>query len=216
MFKYVRYGIKGEPFYLKLGVLDNSTLGHGFMVSRYSNVGVDVYNRVFGAETDIRLGALGIEGFCNDIAWGRLYAGRIYYDIIPSFLQAGVTGIYDYNPAKDKYGLTGKLPDQTPLVAYGADLGISLIKTGLLSVLVYADYGIFRDGGEGFAAPGIMGKVAFFDYQLEYRSMQSNFVAGLFDYAYEDSRPALLPAAGARGSKVFSASWARVLYPGLI
>jgi len=216
MFKYVRYGIKGEPFYLKLGVLDNSTLGHGFMVSRYSNVGVDVYNRVFGAETDIRLGALGIEGFCNDITWGRLYAGRIYYDIIPSFLQAGVTGIYDYNPAKDKYVLAGAtkvyLPEQAPLVAYGADLGISLIKTGLLSVLVYADYGVFRNGGEGFAAPGIMGKVAFFDYQLEYRSMQSNFVAGLFDYAYEDSRPALLPAAGGpRVKGVFGQLGARPL-----
>lgn len=199
MFKYVRYGVKGEPVYIKLGILDNSLIGHGFMVRRYSNIGVDIYNRIFGAELDIKQGAFGFEGLCNDISWGRLYAGRVYMDILPNFLQAGVTGVYDYNPAKGKVGL----PEQGPFVAYGADLGLSLIKTDLLSALVYADYGVFRDGGEGFAAPGIMGKIGVFDYQLEYRSLQSNFIAGIFDYAYEDNRPIVLPAGGERIKGVF-------------
>ncbi|OGF45069.1 MAG: hypothetical protein A2452_00615 [Candidatus Firestonebacteria bacterium RIFOXYC2_FULL_39_67] len=200
MFKYIRYGLKGEPLYVKLGVLNDSTLGHGFLVRRYSNIGIDLNKRTFGLELDIKQGAIGLEGLTNDIMKRRLYAGRLYYDIIPNFLQAGVSGVYDINPAEDKYQLVGTdkvaLPEAGPLVEYGADVGISLIKTPILSALIYADYGIFRDGGEGFAAPGIMGKIAIFDYQLEYRSLQSNFVAGLFDYVYEDSRPAVLPSAG--------------------
>ena len=207
IFKYVRYGVKGEPVYLKLGVLDDSTLGHGFLVIRYSNIGVDIYKRVFGLELDIKEGAFGFEGLCNDVSWGRLYAGRLYYDILPN-LQAGLTGVYDYNPAKDKYNLSGLnkiyLPAQAPFVAYGADLGYSLIKSELLSILIYADYGVFRNGGEGFALPGLMGNIAIFDYQLEYRSLQSNFDAGIFDYSYEDNRPrTMLPAGGNRLKGVF-------------
>ncbi|MCX5777114.1 MAG: FecR family protein [Candidatus Firestonebacteria bacterium] len=198
MFKYIRYGVKGEPVYLKLGVLDSTSLGHGFLVRRYSNVGIDVYKRTFGLELDVKPGAFGLEGFTNDIMWGRLYAGRFYWDLLPNFLQAGVTGVYDFNPNKDRFKLVGTnkvaLPDSGPLVEYGVDIGFSLIKTPLLSVLVYADYALLRDGGEGFAAPGVMGKIAIFDYQLEYRSLQSNFIAGLFDYIYEDRRPINLAA----------------------
>ncbi|OGF46289.1 MAG: hypothetical protein A2231_08585 [Candidatus Firestonebacteria bacterium RIFOXYA2_FULL_40_8] len=200
MFKYIRYGVKGEPLYLKLGVLDDSTLGHGFLVRRYSNIGIDLYKRTFGLELDIKQGNIGFEGLTNDVMNRRLYAGRLYYDLIPNFLQAGASGVYDLNPAANKFVMVGTtqvaLPEAGPFVEYGADLGISLIKTPLLSALVYADYGIIRDGGEGFAAPGVMGKIAIFDYQIEYRSLQSNFVAGLFDYIYEDRRPIALPAAG--------------------
>ena len=200
MFKYIRYGVKGEPLYLKLGVLDDSTIGHGFLVRRYSNIGIDLYKRTFGLELDIKQGMIGLEGLTNDVMNRRLYAGRLYLDLIPNFLQAGVSGVYDLNPVADKFVLVGTtrvaLPEAGPFVEYGADLGISLIKTPLLSALVYADYGIIRDGGEGFAAPGIMGKVAIFDYQLEYRSLESNFTAGIIDYIYEDRRPIALPAAG--------------------
>jgi len=200
MFKYIRYGLKGDPLYVKLGVLDDSSLGHGFLVRRYSNIGMDIYKRTFGLELDIKQDGFGLEGLTNNVMKGRLFAGRLYYDLIPNFLQAGFTGVYDINPAEDKYTLVGTTqvprPEAGALVEYGVDLGVSLIKTPLLSVLVYSDYAIFRDGGEGFAAPGVMGKIAIFDYQLEYRSLQSNFIAGYFDYIYEDHRPVLLPAAG--------------------
>ncbi|MFH1074018.1 MAG: FecR family protein [Candidatus Firestonebacteria bacterium] len=200
MFKYIRYGLKGDPLYIKLGVLSDSMLGHGFLVRRYSNIGIDLYKRTFGLELDIKQGAIGLEGLTNDVMKRRLYAGRLYMDVIPNFLQAGVSGVYDINPAEDKYQLVGTnrvaLSESGPLVEYGADVGISLVKTPVLSALIYADYGVFRDGGEGFAAPGVMGKIAIFDYQFEYRSLQSNFVAGLIDYIYEDNRPVLLPAAG--------------------
>ena len=36
-FHHIRYGKKGEDLYAKLGVLDSVTLGHGFIMRRYSN-----------------------------------------------------------------------------------------------------------------------------------------------------------------------------------
>jgi hypothetical protein len=34
---YVRYGLPGDPFYARLGALDNVTLGYGIIMRRYSN-----------------------------------------------------------------------------------------------------------------------------------------------------------------------------------
>lgn len=194
MFKYVRYGLKGEEFYAKLGIIDNASLGHGFLMRRYSNVDVDLYKRTFGTELDFNLGGAGIETVTNDIMWERLLGARAYLDVIPSLVHIGVTGIYDYNPAKDKYykdGSGNQIPyaEQTALFAYGGDIGVSLVKTDLLSVLVYADWAKIGDHGEGYAAPGFRGKIAMFDYQLEYRNTQADFIPGLFDYLYEERRP---------------------------
>lgn len=34
---YIRYGIPGDPFYLRVGALDNVTLGYGLIMRRYAN-----------------------------------------------------------------------------------------------------------------------------------------------------------------------------------
>ncbi len=194
MFKYVRYGQKGEDVYIKLGILKDASLGHGFLIRRYSNVGIDVYTRKFGTQLDLNLGPLGIETLTNDIAFERLYAGRVYFNVIPRFLQVGVTGIYDANPAKDKVGagnipIASSDPLAAPLTVYGADAGISLINTDFFSVLVYGDWAKYKDHGEGMALPGVAGKLAMFDYRAEYRIMDADFIPNLFDQIYEDVRP---------------------------
>jgi len=201
-FKYVRYGLKGDEFYAKLGIIDSATLGHGFIMRRYSNVGIDLYNRKFGTELDVNLGEVGLETVTNDIMWERLIGARAYLNIIPNFLKIGGTVVYDNNPAKDKFAidpLTGTkvlLGEYEGLMEYGADVGISIINTDLISVLLYADWAKIKDKGEGFSAPGIMGKLFMFDYQFEYRSLQSNFIANLFDYLYEERRPISFPDSG--------------------
>ena len=34
---YLRYGLPGDPFYLRVGALDNVTLGYGLIMRRYAN-----------------------------------------------------------------------------------------------------------------------------------------------------------------------------------
>ncbi len=194
MFKYVRYGQKGEDVYIKLGILKEATIGHGFLVRRYSNVGIDVYTRKFGTQLDLNLGAFGLETITNDVTWERFFAGRVYMNLIPKFLQVGVTGIYDANPAKDQFKAPGTTYTSSdtlaaPLSVYGADVGISLINTDFLSVLVYGDWAKYKDHGEGMAMPGVAGKLAMFDYRAEYRIMDADFIPNLFDQIYEDVRP---------------------------
>ncbi|MEI7905249.1 MAG: FecR family protein [Candidatus Firestonebacteria bacterium] len=214
MFRYVRYGQRGDDLYIKLGVISESTLGHGFIVRRYCNVGIDIYTRKFGSEFDLNFGPFGFESVTNNVAWERFYAGRVFLNIIPGFLQAGVTGAYDAEPAKDKFvsagGVVTPMPSVSPITVYGADIGLSLLKSDLLSALLYADYGKIKDHGEGIAAPGIAGKLAIFDYRMEYRVMDTDFIAGLFDYIYEEKRPVnwsdpLLAPGGAKKKGVFGA-----------
>ncbi len=194
MFKYVRYGKKGEDVYIKLGIMNDASIGHGFLVRRYSNVGIDVYTRRFGTEFDLDFGSFGLESITNDVAWERFGAGRVYMNLIPKFLQVGVTGVYDSNPAKDKLKAPGTPynsadPQSAPLAVYGADAGIALINTDFLSVLVYGDWAKYKDHGEGMALPGVAGKLAMFDYRAEYRIMDADFLPNIFDQLYEDVRP---------------------------
>lgn len=35
--RYVRWGVKGDPLYVKLGSIDDATLGTGFIMGNYSN-----------------------------------------------------------------------------------------------------------------------------------------------------------------------------------
>ncbi len=37
LIRYVRYGNKNEPFYARLGTLDYSRIGHGYIVDMYRN-----------------------------------------------------------------------------------------------------------------------------------------------------------------------------------
>jgi hypothetical protein len=193
-FRYIRYGHKGEEIYAKFGVLDGVTLGHGFIVRQYTNMGVDIYNRKFGTQLDLNLGGFGIETLTNDALNERMGAARVYIDLIPGLLQAGATGVYDVNPSRDKYttdsmGVKTYLADTPSLTVYGGDLGLQLVKTDMVSLLLYADWAKIKDYGEGYALPGISGKLLMFNYQLERRTLQSDFLAGIIDYLYEERRP---------------------------
>jgi hypothetical protein len=75
--RYVRYGYKKDPVYVRLGALDYATLGHGSIVYLYNNSpSFDV--RKVGLEFDADLNIFGFE---------TLYG---------NFAQAGVTGIRGY------------------------------------------------------------------------------------------------------------------------
>lgn len=63
---YIRWAKKGDPFYLKVGGLDNSTLGYGIAVNNYSNmVQYPTYKRI-GMESSFQLGKIGGEIFINN------------------------------------------------------------------------------------------------------------------------------------------------------
>ncbi len=60
---YLRWGKKGDPFYVRAGSLENVSLGYGILVKRYSNAMEYPDVRRVGLEFDIQSGDIQVEGF---------------------------------------------------------------------------------------------------------------------------------------------------------
>ncbi len=57
---YLRYGLPGDPFYLRVGALDNVTLGYGLIMRRYANTiqypevkRIGIYSEGFEVEVSV-------------------------------------------------------------------------------------------------------------------------------------------------------------------
>jgi len=184
-FRYIRYGKKGDAFYARLGVLDDTTLGYGLTVRRYSNVVPTAFDKTFGAETKMDEGMFGVEGFTNDMALFRLFGGRAFIRPLHGSgaplngLEIGVIGVHDRDPGAGQAALT----------VVGADIGIPVVQSDAFSMTVFAEAAQIQNRGNGFTAPGLMGKAAMFHYKLEFRNYAADFVPNLFDWNYEEHRP---------------------------
>ncbi|MCX6137035.1 MAG: hypothetical protein NTV54_06025, partial [Ignavibacteriales bacterium] len=75
--RYIRYGQKHDDVYARLGVLDNTRLGHGFIMYLYKNSPSRDARRI-GSEFDLNFGKFGFESVYSD------------------FARAGVVGIRPY------------------------------------------------------------------------------------------------------------------------
>ncbi|MBO8131755.1 MAG: FecR domain-containing protein [Candidatus Marinimicrobia bacterium] len=99
---YLRYGTVEDPFFIKVGALDNVTLGYGILMNGYSNTTEYPQVRKVGIHGGFKLGNnIGIEGFLANIKelFGPgLMAGRVTYkfsDNLPLIL--GGTIVIDAN-----------------------------------------------------------------------------------------------------------------------
>jgi hypothetical protein len=116
---YVRYGMKGDPFYTKVGAIEGYRLGYGILMNRYINT--IEYPTVIrtGLESGFQSGNLGMDIFLNDFKElnrpGGLIAGRLHYRIVGK-LEIGASAVYDRNqyaslPDRDKDGTPDALDD---------------------------------------------------------------------------------------------------------
>ncbi|MGD9487532.1 MAG: FecR domain-containing protein [Calditrichaceae bacterium] len=100
---YVRWGQKGDPFYVKAGAIDNYRLGYGLLMNHYSNT--IEYPTVIrtGMELGLQGDKFGFEGMVNDFGelsdGGGLTAGRVTYKILGD-LEIGASVVYDVNQYK--------------------------------------------------------------------------------------------------------------------
>jgi len=185
---YVQWAQKDDsPLYLRLGKLSNTTLGHGFIVYRYSNRGTDTSKEFLGSVLDINLEYGGVETLVNDVTEPRLYGGRIYATPLKNIdiplvnkIILGATYVNDTEP---------KLGDKNDLTIYGADLELPIYDKALAC---YVDYAKIKDFGDGLSL-GLGGKLTFpmsnLDYKTEFRDLEAKFIPALFNPLYEITRP---------------------------
>lgn len=106
---YVRYGLPGDPFYIRVGNLAPVTLGYGLIMRRYTNSIEWPSVRRVGMQMEVHAGNIGVEtvvGNFREIEAPGLVAARVTYDldlILP--VRVGANVGYDGNQylgAKDE------------------------------------------------------------------------------------------------------------------
>ncbi len=183
---YIRYGYRGSPFYVRLGALNFTTLGHGFLVYNYSNrVRTDVVK--IGMEMSIDRGLWGLEFFNSDfgrlgVVGARVVARPFLGVPIVERLEFGASYVRDFDPDERKDTDDG-------ISAFGFDAGFPIFEYSLLSTEVYMDYGNIVDNGHG-AAEGIIfrfSRLGIFDLslKLEERQLSAHFLPAYFNRMYE-------------------------------
>ena len=76
--RYLRYGWKHNPVYVRVGTLDNATLGHGFLMWHYTNES-NYDARKIGLEFDLDFERFGFESVYSNFGYLEIAGGRLYY-----------------------------------------------------------------------------------------------------------------------------------------
>jgi hypothetical protein len=179
---YLRYGEKDKGFYTRIGALPEVTLGHGFIMSRYTNMLYYPSTKTIGVEVSWDRKKGGFNAVLPDVDEAKLYGGRVYGKFGP--FNLGATCVSDTKPA-------------TTTTVYGGDIEIPLP----FDVKLYGDVAKIDRYGMGFAAPGLLAKIFGLDFRLEYRNMDSDFIPAYFDTFYEDVRMKKLGSLTSGGEK---------------
>ena len=190
--RYLRYGYKHNPVYVRVGTLDNATLGHGFLMWHYTNES-NYDQRKIGLEFDLDFDYFGFEtvysNFGNlEIIGGRLYYRPLYSTDIPVIknLEFGGTYVTDESKA-DEFGFGSGIS------AWGLDVGLPVIQSDLFYTTVYYDFAQINNFGKGSAAgvefgfPSVLG-VFRLAAKVEKRFLGDEFLPSYFNALYELER----------------------------
>lgn len=146
--RYLQWGEQRDKFYLKVGNLDNMTIGHGLLMRNYSNNDSFPAIRRIGINTGFDLSGFGMEAVVNDLAEPEIFGGRLYFKLIGNF-AVGFSGIVDIDPAgeipvdpDDTSGTDPALAVGDPIfVNAGLDLDLPIIENDILSIVLFGDIG---------------------------------------------------------------------------
>jgi len=146
--KYIAWGEQRDPFFFKLGNINNVTVGHGIIMYRYANdFDFPVVRRV-GINAGFDFSAVGIEAVVNDLAEPEIFGGRLYFRPVPDRFPFafGIAAIADINPAGN---IAVDPESEEDPVTYGdpvfintsVDIDFPIIEKDLLSIILFGDVG---------------------------------------------------------------------------
>ncbi len=220
--RYVRYGYKRDPLYIRLGAIDRGKLGHGSIIYLYKNspsydtkkVGIefDIDFNGFGFESIYgnfgQQGIMGIRGYFRPFIMSKTSFPFINKMEIGATIAADVnenagiiSGVYD--PQTDQFNAN---EDEGSVAVFGLDVGIPIIRSSSLGLDLYVDYVKFFNFGNGlstgfifdFNGLGLLDLTAKF----ERRFNGNKFLPAYFNALYEIERFSLNKSTGEVTSKV--------------
>lgn len=157
-FRFVEFGEQRDPFFIKVGNLNNMVLGHGVLVDNYANdVDFPAVRRI-GLNGGLSFGRFGLEFLLNDIAEPEIMGARPYMKPFgeDSRLATGLSAMADLDPAGDLPAEEDVNPDTTaetreafadartsdPIMLHLAgDLDFPIIERDLFSIIGFSDFG---------------------------------------------------------------------------
>ncbi len=196
-FSYIGYGEKGEdPFFLRLGLLDDITMGYGILVNHFRN---DIYYpeiRKLGFYGGYDIGYNGFTGFMEDSIDIDLFGGRVFAR--PLFgvesnspfhtvrkLEIGFGFVMDKDPLdQETSGLTDDDSASETVKAYSLDLLVPLLERKNFTLENYVQYGDIVGIGAGLGY-GFKGKIhKVLEYKAELSYSWGGFIPGYFSSFY--------------------------------
>ena len=208
--RYVRYGHKRDPVYVLAGQMWGASIGHGTLLSRYSN-SLSLDHPKFGLAIDLNGTFAGIETLTDYVGNPTILAARPYirpFGDTP-FLRGwavGATFVTDRTaPRALQRDATGALVQdkegnplvtaQDPVYAGGIDTEYELLHNSVISLLPFVDLNRIAGAGNGLhigVLTDINLPVPILDItlqaRLEYRMMQAGYIPEYFDQTYDLGR----------------------------
>ena len=214
--RYIEYGDQGwDPFYLKVGNLNNMSIGHGAIMNNYANDGEFPAIRKIGLNTGFDLGVFGMEFVGDNLADLSITGGRLFVNPFGFYeaFQIGMTGITDLFPAR----ITSNPSDYGDpwLLAFGMDLELFKINNNNFKMMMFGDFstmmpifrqttnldGIVLDAGAATnvflnngsftnygVVAGLRGNIFSFTWALEYRLSTGIYKPSIFNAVYDRNK----------------------------
>jgi hypothetical protein len=137
--KYIEWGRQRDPFFFKVGNLNDVTIGHGLIMRDFANDADFPSVRRVGVNIGMDFGGFGVEAMVNDAAAPDIFGGRLYIRPVPGFKAAlGLSALVDWAPAKDFPG--GAAAAGNPVfINPGVDLDIPFFESDFFSIVAFAD-----------------------------------------------------------------------------
>lgn len=141
LIRYISYAGPYDPFYFRLGEFDYLTIGHGSIMSGFSN-----HDRR-GLHLNLRESGnrYGVETMVNDLGNPTIFGGRGFvrpfqreeYNNLLTGFELGGTYLTDIDP-------NSSVENEEPLNAVGADIGFPIYETSTFRLDLYNDYAILN------------------------------------------------------------------------
>lgn len=222
--RYLRWGHKNDPVYIRVGALDYSTLGYGNIMYLYNN-SPSFDTRTIGIEVGLDLDTWGIEATYGNLAFAGVIGGRGYIRPL-KFTSAGsipiiggleIGGTYTTDIDKMAGYVSGTYDSSTEIFTpypdsgdvgsisiVSVDVGLPIFQTNITSLELYFTHTQIIDFGSGQA----FGALFNFDFtgvslkvKFERTLNGQQYIPAYFDALYEIDRFRLAPETGALNSK---------------
>ncbi|MDC7126033.1 MAG: FecR domain-containing protein [Spirochaetales bacterium] len=195
--KYLEFGDYGDTFFVKLGNIENMTMGYGILMRNFTNNIEFPAVRKIGVNTGFNFNHIGWEGVVDDASDPSILGTRfVYYPLGKNVrkVNLGLSFMADINPDSETESSTTFFDPM--IISSAVDLGIPF---DLIGMTVFAQAGglaIYKDGQVVLnnillsgvtnfgVSGGILGKLFFLDYRLEYRLSKGIFTSAYFGNSY--------------------------------